>query len=520
MNESLKRGLRLGLIFGIVFIFFMLIGFTTVATSIIGKLVGNVDAQSSSGQLPVSNLIIFTVIMGFLTGISAHKKDLKPNWIHVLLAGLFSGLVTGLMVGGFAWLIGGLDAQGVDFRTYLPNLGVREIQYLIFNVPPQAAALRYILYFVLSSVVGALLIKVLSPGSTVNRAVVTLKKTTVDKLDVGKLKGTLENKYVLVALLVAVGALMYFLPFVWGSYWNYIMGTVAIYILLGLGLNIIVGYSGQLVLGYVAFFAIGAYTFAILTAPEPHAIEMNLWLAVLISMLTSTLAGLLIGLPILNLRGDYLAIVTLGFGEIVRILIKSDLLTALTNGPKGITNVGQPFWRGRLFTDTNYMHLLMLLVLAGLFVAKRLKDSRTGRAWISIREDQTVSQATGVNTFRYKILALLLGAAIAGLAGALFASRNQFTGPEDFTLMVSVNVLCVVIVGGMGSLPGVVLGAFVLKGLPELLRELSDYRLLAFGGLLVAMMILRPNGLWPVSRPKFIKQRLEACKDEPMEVSA
>ncbi len=520
MNESLKRSLRLGFIFGVVFIFFMLIGFTSVATRMIGDVLGNLDQTSVAAQLPVINLIVFTGIMGFFTGIAVYKKALESTWVQVILGGTLAGLVAGLMVGGFAWLIGSFESQGVDFRTYLPNLGGNEIRYLTYYTTPIAAALRYILYFASFSLIGSLLVKLFSPGSPVNHAVGALKQNTIDKLDVGVIKGYLNKRYVQIGLLVAVAALMYFLPLVWGSYWNYIMGTVAIYILLGLGLNIIVGYSGQLVLGYVAFFAIGAYTFAILTAPEPHAIEMNLWLAILISMLVSTLAGLLIGLPLLNLRGDYLAIVTLGFGEIVRILIKSDLLTALTNGPKGITNVGQPFWRGQLFSDTNYMHLLMLLVLVGLFVAKRLKDSRTGRAWISIREDQTVAQATGVNTYRYKILALLLGAAIAGLAGAIFASRNQFTGPEDFTLMVSVNVLCVVIVGGMGSLPGVVLGAFVLKGLPELLRELSDYRLLAFGALLVAMMIVRPNGLWPSRRPKYIKPPLEACKDEPLEVEA
>jgi branched-chain amino acid transport system permease protein len=270
----------------------------------------------------------------------------------------------------------------------------------------------------------------------------------------------------------------------------------------------------------VAFFATGAYTFALLTAPEPQAIGLNFWLAVGISVLVSTLTGLLLGLPILNLRGDYLAIVTLGFGEIIRILIKSDLLTPLTNGPRGITQVGQPNWGGQIFSDINYMHLLMLLVLVGLFVAKRLKDSRTGRAWIAIREDQTVAQATGINTYKYKILALLLGAAFAGLGGALFASRNQFTGPEDFTLMVSVNVLCIVIVGGMGSLPGVIIGAFVLKGLPELLRELADYRLLVFGALLVVMMIVRPEGLWPDKRNKYLRigSKDELLNDSGMEI--
>ena len=356
------------------------------------------------------------------------------------------------------------------------------------------------MYFFIMTVATALLKRTLSIGNWMaklsNRANLGVKKLTT-KIS---FKNFFSSKLTIVILLIMVGVALYFLPLVWGSYWNYIMGTVAIYILLGLGLNIAVGFSGQLVLGYAAFFAIGAYTFAILTAPEPHGIELNIWLATLISIGTSTLAGLLLGLPILNLRGDYLAIVTLGFGEIIRILIKSDLLTSLTNGPNGITNVGQPSWLGKVFTDVNYVHLLMLLVLVGLFIAKRLKDSRTGRAWIAIREDQTVAQATGINTFRYKILALLLGAAFAGLAGALFASRNQFAGPEDFTLMVSINALCIVIVGGMGSLPGIILGAFVLKGIPELLRELEDYRLLVFGALLVVMMILRPSGLWPAGK--------------------
>ncbi len=340
----------------------------------------------------------------------------------------------------------------------------------------------------------------------------------MERVNLGSIKQVFENKVVQIAALIVVAVVLYFLPIVWGTYWNYVMGTVALYILLGLGLNIIVGYSGQLVLGYVAFFATGAYTFALLTAPEPHAIEMNLILATGISILVSIVAGLIVGLPILNLRGDYLAIVTLGFGEIVRILIRSDLLTPLTRGPKGVTDVGQPMWFGKIFSDINYMHLLTLLVLVGLFIAKRLKDSRTGRAWIAIREDQTVAQATGVNTFQHKILALLLGAGFAGLSGALFASRNQFTGPEDFTLMVSVNVLCIVIVGGMGSLPGVIVGAFVLKGLPEILRELTDYRLLAFGALLVVMMIVRPNGLWPAKHRQYKKPSYDIKDDSSVEV--
>ncbi len=516
----LKKGLKSGLVFGIVFIFLMLIGFVTVGTTMIGELFGTLDGQSDAGRLPVSNLLILMSLFGFFTGLNTRDKDNEANWRQVMFTGLIAGLLGGILVGGFVWGVGELHMQGVDFRTYLPNMSSDEISYLLFYSRPHSAAQTYLIYWVLFSFAGALVAKALSIGSWAEKVIIGIKDRAVKLTSTSNIQKILENKLIIVILIILLGIALYFLPLAWGSYWNYIMGTVAIYILLGLGLNIIVGYSGQLVLGYVAFFAIGAYTFALLTAPQPHGIQMNLLLAVVISVLFSTLTGLLLGLPILNLRGDYLAIVTLGFGEIIRILIRSDLLTPLTNGPNGVTNIAQPFWRGRIFSDVNYVHVLTLLVLAGLFVAKRLKDSRTGRAWISIREDQTVAQATGVNTYHYKILSLLLGAAFAGLSGALFASRNQFVGPEDFTLMVSVNVLCIVIVGGMGSLPGVVVGAFVLKGLPELLRELEDYRLLVFGALLVAMMIVRPSGLWPAKRKRFSHSRGDPLLKEIAEEDA
>jgi branched-chain amino acid transport system permease protein len=515
MLSYLKKGLVSGLVFGIVIIFLMLIGFITVGTTMIGDLLGNLDNLSGEARIPVSNLLIFVGLLGFFTGLSTYDKETDPNWAQTIIAGFASGLLAGLLVGGAVWGAGTLHMQGVDFRKYLPNLCPEEMCFLMFYSTPLAAARTYLIYWIIFSVFGAFTAKVVTIGNWSAKTFTKVKENFNQLTSADQVRKFFENKAVLIILMILLGIALYFLPLAWGSYWNYIMGTVAIYILLGLGLNIIVGYSGQLVLGYVAFFAIGAYTFALLTAPEPHGIEMNLWLAVVISVFFATLTGLLLGLPILNLRGDYLAIVTLGFGEITRILIRSDLLTPFTNGPNGVTNVGQPFWRGHIFSDVNYVHLLMLLVLISLFVAKRLKDSRTGRAWIAIREDQTVAQATGVNTYRYKILALLLGSAFAGLSGALFASRNQFTGPEDFTLMVSINVLCIVIVGGMGSLPGVVIGAFVLKGLPELLRELEDYRLLAFGALLVVMMIVRPSGLWPTKRKRMsLSRRDQLNKDE------
>ena len=517
METTLKKGLSSGVIFGIIFIFLLLIGFIDVGSAMIGDLLGNTD-NLASGHLPVSNLLLMLALLGLLNGINARRGLGEDKWWKALLGGLLAGLISGALAWLAIWVTSTLSIQDTAIQDYLPNMDPEDLNFLRFYSTPIAAANTYLLYFMAFGVAGAALSWLLSIKGWFAKCWQSCKSGVANWKGTKNISDVFENRWVMLAAVLAVAAVLYFLPILWGSYWNYIMGTVAIYIILGLGLNIIVGYSGQLVLGYVAFFATGAYTFALLTAPTPHGIGLNLWLAVAASMVVSTLTGLLLGFPILNLRGDYLAIVTLGFGEIIRILIKSDLLTALTNGPKGVTNVGQPFWRGELCSDVNYMHLLLLLVLIALFIAKRLKDSRTGRAWVAIREDQTVAQATGINTYRYKILALLLGAAFAGLAGALFASRNQFAGPEDFTLMVSINVLCIVIVGGMGSLPGIVLGAFVLKGLPELLRELEDYRLLVFGALLVVMMIVRPEGLWPAPRVKFKKPSKKQIKDLATEV--
>jgi len=331
---------------------------------------------------------------------------------------------------------------------------------------------------------------------------------------ISKLRTILHGKYRLVFTIAGIALLaaaVILLPLKWGSYWNYVTGTVGIYVILGLGLNIIVGLSGQLVLGYIAFFAIGAYTMALLNSPIPHNLMWGFWPAVVLGVVLAALAGVLLGLPLMRLRGDYLAIVTLGFGEIIRILLKSDMLTDFTGGPRGIQNISGPTLFGRPFnSDVQFMYLIAAAVLLAAFVYNRLQYSRAGRAWLSIREDQTVARATGVNTTRYKLLALALGAAFAGLAGAIFASRNQFTGPEEHSLMASINVLSLIIVGGMGNIPGTILGAFALKGLPEILREFANYRLLTFGALLVVMMLSRPEGMIPSKRPKYKIPREQA----------
>ncbi|NIV34026.1 MAG: hypothetical protein GWN58_32650, partial [Anaerolineae bacterium] len=195
--------------------------------------------------------------------------------------------------------------------------------------------------------------------------------------------------------------------------------------------------------------------------------------------------------------------VTLGFGEIIRILSKSDVLTDFSGGPRGVRNI-TPGLFGAAVSKADYFMYFMYLILLGIalvaFVTYRLQNSRTGRAWMAMREDEDVAEAMGVFTLKYKLLAFAIGAAFAGLGGAIYASRNQFVGPEDFTLMVSINVLCLVIIGGMGSIPGIIVGALVLKGMPEILRELDEYRMLFFGALLIFMMIVRPEGLWPSKR--------------------
>jgi branched-chain amino acid transport system permease protein len=289
-------------------------------------------------------------------------------------------------------------------------------------------------------------------------------------------------------------------PLVLGKYWNYTVGTVGIYVMLGLGLNIVVGMAGLLDLGYAAFFAIGAYTVALLTAPEPHGVMANFWLVLPLGIVLASVAGVMLGIPVLRMRGDYLAIVTLGFGEIIRVLLKSDTLTSFTGGPQGVRAVGGPSIFGFRADDKFYVYLIILGIALVAFVTNRLQHSRVGRAWMAMREDEDVAEAMGIYTLKYKLLAFAIGAGFAGLGGAIFAARNKYANPEDFALLASVNVLSLVIIGGMGSIPGIILGALVLKGLPEILRQLEDYRMLAFGALLIVMMILRPEGLWPSKR--------------------
>ncbi len=301
------------------------------------------------------------------------------------------------------------------------------------------------------------------------------------------------------------------LPLVLGTYMSEVLDQVGIFILMGLGLNIVIGFAGLLDLGYVGFFAIGAYVTAVLTSPELHTFNLNWWVAMPIAVGLTVLAGVILGIPVLKVRGDYLAIITLGFGEIIRLLALSDALKAYTGGPQGIQLIAKPAIGGFVFNDQIRLYYLLLVgcVLVG-FIAIRLRDSRMGRAWMAMREDEDVAQAIGINLVTTKLLAFASGAAFAGLAGSIFAAKVGAVYPQSFGFLISINVLALIIIGGMGSIPGVIVGALALVGLPELLREFAEYRLLVYGIVLVVMMLYRPEGLWPEA-----SRRRELHSDDP-----
>ncbi len=501
--NSLRNGMRSGAIFAVIIFFLFLIGFTVTGATLVAKLFG--IYVSPSAPPDVSMLAIFLGLLGLWAGIMAAKPVDSDTYLTAGTAGLGAGLVSGLVSGIFGFIFGSLYASGVDMRTYLSNVSPTSVKYFIFNQDPFPGALILLVLFGITGLVGGLLARAMRGErrkalSSNLRGLWSRLRNHPLVLKAVKYRWT---RFILMGLGLV---LLAFLPTQIGSYWDYVIGTVGIYVILGLGLNIIVGLAGQLVLGYVAFFAIGAYAVALLNAPQPLDVMTGFWIALVAAIILSAVAGLLIGLPILSLRGDYLAIVTLGLGEIIRILLSSDAMSPYTGGPRGVPNIGGPVIFGLDFSsDVDILYLILIFVVLAIFISRRVQDSHTGRSWVSIREDEVVSKATGVDTYRSKLLALALGAAFAGIGGALFAVRNQFTGPEDHGLMVSINVLALVIVGGMGSIPGVILGAFALKGLPEILRETENYRLLIFGGLLVVMMILRPSGLWPASRQKLEK---------------
>ncbi|MCU0498349.1 MAG: hypothetical protein MUF87_13435 [Anaerolineae bacterium] len=335
-------------------------------------------------------------------------------------------------------------------------------------------------------------------------------------------------------LLVVIFALgvMAFVPLFAGLSISNTINLTMLYITMGIGLSVMIGYAGLLDLGYVASYAIGAYTIGLLTTPSmltcgglsPDQISeqglniattctgvMTFFEGLPFAVIVSALTGMLLGVPVLRLRGDYLAIVTLGFGEIIQSLVRSSTFAPLLGGPQGIIQIPlptvdlsifNPTWNFTLQQSTEVYYLYIFAVGFAAIVVLRLINTRLGRAWRAMREDEDVAEAMGIHLVWTKLRAFGISSAFAGLGGAVFGATYQSIFPGSFTLAVSINVLSLIIIGGMGSIPGVVLGAVILIGLPEILRELQDYRLLAFGVLLVVTMLLRPEGLLPPQAPR------------------
>ena len=343
-----------------------------------------------------------------------------------------------------------------------------------------------------------------------------------------------HDRRVLWAGYAAIGIVLAVLPFLvgagLGNAWLRILNFAMLYIMLALGLNIVVGFAGLLDLGYIAFYALGAYLYALLASPH-FGLHWPVWAILPLGAVVAGGAGALLGAPTLRLRGDYLAIVTLGFGEIIRIFMNNlNAPVNITNGPQGISSI-DPFNIGGVTLAKPlsvlgvtvpslhaYYYLFLLLALVIIFVTIRLEDSRIGRAWVAIREDEIAAKACGINVRNIKLLAFSMGATFGGVAGGLFASFQGFVSPESFGLMESIMVLCMVVLGGMGHIPGVILGGILLTILPEAFRHaavpLQKYafgkvvvdpeslRMLLFGLALIAVMLYRPAGLWPSATRK------------------
>jgi branched-chain amino acid transport system permease protein len=471
---TLLSALLLGLVSSLPLILLILVCQITTAEGTIWlrQFLPNVSPELvemlTFGQGPVLGSLILAVVCSMLALLGAGIYLLPSRVQRPLLTGLVSVLGVGLLAEIFilAW-----GNKGI-------GLAIRRVVF-------EAGGL---------SLIGAVLVFLIAGGITV---ILDVQRNRVQRR-VGAAPPERQKR--LNQIRIGLGVLlMLVLPVILQTYLTEVVNNIGLYILMGLGLNIVVGFAGLLDLGYVAFFAIGAYTMGVLTSTGALGVAgLSFWAALPFCLVASVLAGVILGVPVLRMRGDYLAIVTLGFGEIIRILALSDWLKPFIGGAQGILMIPKPTIFGFQFiTPESLYYLILVGCLIAAFVSWRLRDARLGRQWMAMREDEDVAEASGIPLVRTKLLAFATGAGFAGLSGAIFASKLSSVFPHSFNLLVSINVLCLIIVGGIGSLPGVVVGAIFLIGLPELLREFAEYRYLMYGALLIVMMLLRPEGLWP-----------------------
>jgi branched-chain amino acid transport system permease protein len=530
----MKQAIKIGLIGGVV----------EVLLALIGMIEAFSQRDIISHIISMGHTLLLLVIL-FMAYLSAKRTPQRePLWV------LMNSFITGVIVGGILTLLVLMGGQ-INLRKVFINASPLLYKLLTFDQGIKAGILlllaggalsgflaglfylipkllRRVLIISLGSVVGVGVLQDLlrptfalwGPLAIINEWLFTangitfhgatglfvliaalsylwVKKGNAIRADLKRLPSTSQRALKITSLLFLIMILLV-LPQILGLFLSEVLTIVGLYVLLGLGLNIVVGFAGLLDLGYVAFFAIGAYTVAVLTSPELGFFSLSFWGALPVAIFMGVLSGILLGIPVLKMRGDYLAIATLGFGEIIRILVLSDFLRPWLGGAQGIGKIPKPHIGSIEFATPQQIYYLILVgcLLVG-FISWRLRDSRLGRAWMAVREDEDIAQAMGINLVSTKLLAFATGAAFSALSGAIFASKLGSVYPHSFNVMISINILCLVIVGGMGSIPGVLVGAIALVGLPELLREFAEYRLLVYGAALVAIMLFRPEGLWP-----------------------
>jgi branched-chain amino acid transport system permease protein len=537
-----RRALNVGLVFGAISVYITVVGILPL-----------LDARwIVVGVVSLGDAVLMTIGLGAGVAIATRRtsSDFRPLLLPSLLAGGVAGGVLVLLT---------LAMQLIDLRQIFIVLSPAVLRTLTFGLSAPLGQAVLILAAALLGVLGAAL--TIAPQSVRRPVVVGLVLVIVFgvfqeliqiMMQFGAFIGALREAIytweglspggaVAIFILVGGGALLWtsvlrrqvldrfarltatqqgyaragrgvlfilllvLFPVVAGSYIGQVMLLVGLYILMGMGLNLEVGLAGLLDLGFVAFFAVGAYSTALLTADSPHALasytalpSLSYWAAMPIAVICSVIVGVLFGIPVLGVRGDYLAVATMGLGEIVRVVVQSDMAAPLLGGAQGILQIPKPKIGGFELADpVDLFYLTLAASATAAYFAWRLENSRLGRAWMAVRDDEDVAQALGINLVKVKLLAYGLGAGFAGLAGSIFAVMLTSIYPSSFQLLISINVLALIIVGGMGSLPGVVLGAVALVGLPELLREFGEFRFLFYGVALIVMMRLKPEGLWP-----------------------